>query len=148
EEMQVLNAVPTAEGAIQVAMEEMDITLHGSNAIILGYGRIGRALAKMLQGIGVNVYVEARDVTDLAWIKNNGYYPVPLKKLQCYLSKMDVIFNTVPVVILDQALLNQLQKDSIVIELASKPGGVDLDFAEKSDVNVIQAQGLPGKVAP
>jgi len=62
EEMAVLNAIPTAEGAIQIAMEEMPITLHGSNALILGFGRIGKILAKMLHGIGSNVYVEARNI--------------------------------------------------------------------------------------
>lgn len=72
EEMQVLNAVPTAEGAIQIAMEEMPITLHSSNVIVFGYGRIGEVLSKMLYGIGANVYVEARNYTDLAWIDNYG----------------------------------------------------------------------------
>ena len=42
----VLNAIPTAEGAIQIAMEELPVTLNGSSALILGYGRLGKVLAK------------------------------------------------------------------------------------------------------
>lgn len=148
EEMQVLNAIPTAEGAIQVAMEQTKITLHDSNTLVLGYGRIGKALSKMLYGIGANVYVEARNYGDLAWIKNNGYIPISLKELQYYLSKMDVVFNTIPHIILDEALLNNINKNSVVIDLASKPGGVDVDAAKGLGIKLISALGVPGKVAP
>lgn len=148
EEMQVLNAVPTAEGAVQIAMEEMDITLHGSNSMVLGYGRIGETLAKTLKGIGANVYVTARKPEDLAWIKNNGLNPVPLSELQYYLSKMDVIFNTIPEVVLHEDLLARIQKNTIFIETASKPGGIDISAAEDLGIKIVPAQGLPGKVAP
>lgn len=148
EEMQILNAIPTAEGAIQVAMEEMQITLHKSNAMVLGYGRIGKVLSKMLLGIGANVYVEARDYGDLAWIQNNGYIPIHLKELPTYVSDMDVIFNTIPSTILDETLLSKIHKDCIVIDLASQPGGVDWEKAEELFIKAISATGLPGKVAP
>ena len=70
EELAVLNSISTAEGAIQIAMEETNHTLHDSNILILGFGRIGKVLAKMLNAIGANVYCEARKNEDLAWIKN------------------------------------------------------------------------------
>lgn len=148
EEMQVLNAIPSAEGAIQVAMEEMEITLHNSNAMILGFGRIGKTLAKMLQGIGANVYIEARRYKDLAWIENYGYTPVNLKELENLINNMDVIFNTVPHMILNDHILSKMNKDQIIIDLASKPGGVDFEEAEELKIKAIQALGLPGKVAP
>lgn len=148
EEIQVLNAIPTAEGAIQIAMEEMSITLHGSNAMVLGYGRIGKAVSKLLYGIGANIYVEARDYGDLAWIKNNNYTPVHLKDLESYLPKMDVIFNTIPQMILDKEMLKFIDKKCIVIDLSSKPGGVDKVAAEEFKLKAISALGLPGKVAP
>ena len=148
EEMQVLNAIPTAEGAIQTAMEEMSITLHESKAIVLGYGRIGKALSKILYGIGANVYVEARKYEDLAWIRNSNYSPVQLKDLKSYLPKMDVIFNTIPQMILDKETLKFVDKKCIIIDLASKPGGVDKTAAEELKIKTISALGLPGKVAP
>lgn len=147
EEMAVLNAIPSAEGAIQIAMEETDITLHGSNVIILGFGRIGKILAKMLQGIGANVYVEARKYSDLAWIKSYGYIPVDLNKLGDYLKGMDIVFNTVPSMLLNEGLLLKLNRESIVIDIASSPGGVDMEKAKELGIKVIWALGLPGKVA-
>jgi len=148
EEMAVLNAIPTAEGAIQIAMEEMPITLHGSNALILGFGRIGKTLAKMLNGIGANVFVEARKYEDLAWIKSYGYKPVNLNELDIHLGDMHVIFNTIPYVIMDTEKLSRIKKDCLIIDLASKPGGVDFEKAKSLGMKVIWALSLPGKVAP
>lgn len=70
EELAVLNSIPTAEGAIEVAMKNSEITLHNSRVLILGFGRIGKVLAKMLHGIGAKVYVEARKEEDFSWILN------------------------------------------------------------------------------
>ena len=148
EEMAVLNAIPTAEGAMQIAMEEMPITLHDCNALILGFGRIGKILAKTLNGIGAKVFIEARKYSDIAWIKSYGYIPVFLSELENYLSKMDVIFNTVPHIILDNNMLSRISKDCLIIDLASKPGGVDFDSAKDLNIKVIWALSLPGKVAP
>jgi dipicolinate synthase subunit A len=148
EEMQVLNAIPTAEGAIQIAMEEMPITLHNSNVIVLGFGRIGKILSKMLYGIGANVHVEARNYNDLAWIKNYGYIPIHLKDIKTYLPRMNVVFNTIPQMILNKELLKSIDSNCIIIDLASKPGGVDLEAARELEIKTITALGLPGKVAP
>lgn len=126
EEMAVLNVIPTAEGAIQIAMEEMPITLHNSKALILGFGRIGKMLAKMLHGIGADVHVEARKYSDIAWIRGYSYKPVFFGDLKDYLGKMDVIFNTIPNVVLDSELLSSVSPNALIIDLASKPGGVDL----------------------
>lgn len=148
EEMAVLNAIPTAEGAIQVAMEEMDITLHGANIMILGFGRIGKILARMLQGIGANVYVEARNYSDLAWISSYGYYPLHLNSIGDYLYEMDIVFNTIPHMILDEPMLLKLKKGCLVIDLASVPGGVDFEKSKELGIKTVWALGLPGKVAP
>ncbi|MCX7746790.1 MAG: dipicolinate synthase subunit DpsA [Clostridia bacterium] len=148
EEMAVLNAIPTAEGAIQIAMEEMPITLHGSNTLVLGFGRIGKILSKMLLGIGSNVFVEARKYADIAWIKSYGYQSVYLNELKDYVGKMDVIFNTIPHVVLDTQVLRDIAKDCLIIDLASKPGGVDFDKAKEFGIKTMWALSLPGKVAP
>lgn len=148
EEMAVFNAIPTAEGAIQIAMEELPITLHDSNALILGFGRIGKVLSKMLKGIGANVYVEARKHSDIAWIKSYNYKPVLIDELKNYVSKMDIIFNTVPALILNESLLELINKDTLIIDLASKPGGVDFEKANLINLKVKWALSLPGKVAP
>lgn len=139
EEMQALNAIPRAEGALQVAMEEMRTTIHGLNALVLGYGRIGKSLSRMLYGIGANLFVEARSYSDLAWIKNFGYKPVHIKELEYFLPKMDVVFNTIPHIVLDEDLLSKLNKKALIIELASKPGGVDLESCKEQAIKLISA---------
>ena len=48
----------------------------------------------------------------------------------------------------DEYMLNKLRKDTLMIDLASKPGGVDFNIAGKLGLKVIWALSLPGKVAP
>ena len=147
-DQQVLNSISTAEGAIQIAMEETNHTLHDSNILILGFGRIGKVLAKMLNAIGANVYCEARKNEDLAWIKTYGYNVVKLSNLNENLKNKDIIINTIPSIILNEEKLKLLDKNSLVIDLASKPGGVDYEKVSNIGVKVIWALALPGKVAP
>lgn len=148
EEMQILNAIPTAEGAICIAMQSLPITITSSNALVLGYGRIGKVLSKMLHGIGANTYVMARKKSDLAWITTNGYKAIDLYKLDDNLSQMNIIFNTIPNTILKEKQLTNLNKNTLIIDIASKPGGVDFIKAEEMGLNFNWALGLPGKVAP
>ncbi len=148
EELTVLNTISTAEGAIQIAMEESTRTIHGSNVLVLGFGRVGKILANMLNGIGANVYCEARKNVDLAWIKAYGYTPVHLNELNDYLGKMDIIINTIPKVILDKQRLELVKSEAILIDLASNPGGIDRNESKKKGIKTIWALSLPGKVAP
>lgn len=148
EEYAILNAIATAEGAIQIAMEEFPKTISGSNILVMGFGRIGKIVAKMLQGIGANVYCEARKKEDLAYIKAYGYQPIALENLADYLGQFDVIINNIPVQILDQSKLDLVKKEALILDLASKPGGVDFEYAKKKQIKTIWALALPGKVAP
>ena len=130
----VLNAIPTAEGAISVAMNMTDCTIHNSNSLVLGYGNIGKILSKMLYGIGANVYCEARNKKDIAFINAMGYNSISLEEIDKYLSDMDIIFNTIPSLILDEKRLRLLKPDCAIIDLASSPGGVD--FSAAKDLNI------------
>jgi dipicolinate synthase subunit A len=148
DEVAILNAIPTAEGAIATAMEMTDFTLCNSNILVMGYGRIGKILSKMLHGLGCNVYVEARKEPDLAMIKAMGYNPVNLKKIDSYLDKFNVIFNTIPYLILDKNKLDSINKKCSIIDLASNPGGLDFAYAKEIGLKVVWALALPAKVAP
>lgn len=148
EELAIKNAIPTAEGAIKIAIEETPITLHGSKCLVLGYGRIGKILASMLSGIGADVYVEARKYADLALIEGHGYEPLPLCELEHSIGDFEIIFNTVPALILPNRLLRQVSSTALIIDLASKPGGIDFTSASELGIKVIWALSLPGKTAP
>ena len=148
EELTIKNAIPTAEGAIQIAMEKSNITIHNSKCLVLGFGRIGKLLSKMLSGIGAKVYCEARKQQDLAWIQAYGYNPIHLKNIDRVLNQFDFIFNTIPYVIIDKQRLEKIKKECILIDLASKPGGIDFNQAKEMNLQVEWALALPGKVAP
>lgn len=150
EELTILNVIPTVEGAIKVAIEETEFTINGSKCLILGFGRIGKLLAKSLKSLNAKVYCLARKEKDLAWIKAFGYNGIDLKDLDQKLNKKyDIIFNTVPNVILDRTRLEIIKNNNpLIIELASKPWGVDFEAAEELGIKAIKAPGLPGKVAP
>lgn len=148
EEVQVGNAVPTAEGAIQAAMEATEHTIHGAKALVIGYGRIGKVLACALQGLGADVTVSARKFSDLAWIDVRNFRALHTERLAGQLQDFDLIFNTVPSPILGQEQLRELKSSCVVIDLASEPGGVDFAAAEELGVDVIWARALPGKAAP
>lgn len=125
EECKVANAVPTAEGAIQVAMENMASTLHGARALVIGFGRVGKLTAHRLQSLGARVTVAARKCEDWAWAQAYGYATEDSTRLAYWMGGYDLIINTVPVMILDAAHLERVQQDAFVIDLASLPGGVD-----------------------
>ena len=148
EELSVLNAVPTAEGAIQIMMEEMATTIFGQNVLVVGHGRIAKVLMRYLSAFGANVDVTARKYADLAWADINGCTGIHLSKITPYLSKYDVVINTVPAMLFDEGKLSMLKKECLVIDLASKPGGVDFDMAKNMGIKTIWALSLPGKVAP
>lgn len=148
EEMAVLNAIPTAEGAIQIAMENMKETIHSANILVSGYGRIGRILTKMLHGIGANVYTAYRTYEDEAIISSLGYTPVCYDRIEEYLPKMNLIVNTVPAIIFSDTRLRHINQDCLIIDLASKPFGIDIEESKNYGLNVIRAPGLPGKTAP
>lgn len=145
EEFSVANALPTAEGALEIAMREYDGTVSGSKCIVIGYGRIGRVLSLILKGIGADVTVAARKLKDREFIRALGMTPVPVDNM---VGKYDLVFNTVPAVVLDSHTLAKIASNAIVIDLASLPGGVDDKAAERMSIKVIHALSLPGKAAP
>ena len=142
------SAISTAEGAIQIAINETPKNLHGNNVLVLGFGRIGKILSKMLDGIGSKVACEARKTTDLAWIKAYGYEPINLIELKQNLSRFDIIINTIPFVVLDKEMLQEVKKDALIIDLASNPGGVDKKAVKELGIKFNWALSLPGKVSP
>lgn len=148
DELAIRNAVPTAEGAIELAISETPITIHGSRCLVLGYGKVGKILARSLYGLGANTYVQARKYADLAMIESHGCHPLTMNEAKTHISDFDIIFNTIPALVLDSDILSRVSKDALIIDLASRPGGVDFEAAKQLGVSVIWALSLPGRVAP
>ena len=148
EELAVANAVPTAEGAVQLAMEHLPITVHGARTLVLGFGRVGRMTAQRFHALGARVTAAARRYEQLAWARAMGLDAQRLEELAGWLCGYDLIVNTVPARVLGRRELEDTRADCLILDLASKPGGVDLSAAADLGRTVIWALSLPGKVAP
>lgn len=145
EEFAVENAVPTAEGAIELAIHQYDSTINGSECLVTGYGRIGRVLSHMLSGLGAKVTVSTRNLAAMAFIRAAGMKAIRSDHL---IGKFDLIFNTVPFLLFDAHTLARTAAGALVIDLASLPGGVDFEAARRLAIPTFHALSLPGKTAP
>ncbi len=148
EELTLLNAIPTAEGAIEIAMHESKRTLWGASSLIVGYGRIGKLLCDRLSGFQSRITASARKPADFALIRAAGFECLQTASLQKHIANYDFVFNTVPHLVIDRQVLARLRRGAVVIDLASAPGGVDFAAAKELGVNAIHALSLPAKYAP
>lgn len=148
EELAVLNTISTAEGAIEIAISNTNRIIHGSQVLILGFGRIGKVLARKMVGLSAKVTCAARKDEDLAWVKAYGYRATNINTLGENLAQYDMIINTVPHLILTPERLQYVNEDCLLIDLASNPGGIAQQAAKARKLKLIWALALPGKVAP
>lgn len=147
DQIAVLNSIPTAEGALQVAMENTLRTIHGSKVLVLGLGRCGTTLVHDLVALGAEVTVASRSLGDLARAIAMHAQALPLVDLQTR-PNFQIIFNTIPAMVLPRSYLRLLQQNTVIIDIAASPGGVDFLAADQLGLKVIHALSLPGKVAP
>lgn len=148
EDFAIANALATAEGALGIAIMQMDVTLQGAACLVVGNGRIGKLLARKLALLGADVTVSARRADDLTWVKTDGHAAVHTAAVADVAGRFDVIFNTVPVMVLDVPVLEKTRPGALIIDLASKPGGVDFDAAQALGRRTVWALSLPAKTAP
>lgn len=148
EEFPVYNAVPTAEGAIDIAIAETAFTISESSILITGFGNISKSLARVLHSMNANVDLAMRNKKQAAEAECLGYTVFPINDILNHIHKYDIIFNTVPALIFTSPVLEASARDVLIIDLASKPGGVDFTAAGLMPRKVIWALSLPGKTAP
>ena len=143
-----VNAQLTAEGAIARAMERPGRALLGCTCVVTGFGRIGQALTVRLTSLGAFVIVCARNEAQMRRAHELGAHPLPLERIAQACAQADVIFNTVPARILNEAALARIGGETLLIELASPPYGADPETAKRLNVRMVLAGGLPGRYAP
>lgn len=146
EELALRNAIPTAEGAIQIAMEQLPVTIHALPVLIIGSGRIGTALAQRMHALGADVTVSARRHEDFARISSMGWRAADTRALTGTLASYALIINTVPAEVLSCALIAECREDVLLIDLASGEGGIAKPARTLRPC--IHALSLPGRVAP
>lgn len=148
DDVAIYNSIPTAEGALMMAIQHTDITIHGSVSMVLGFGRTGFTMARALQGLGAKVKVGVRRSEHFARASEMGFEPFYMGSLLHNVGNIDLLFNTIPTMIVTAQIIANLPSRAVIIDLASKPGGTDFRFAEKRGIKAMLAPGLPGIVAP
>ncbi len=146
EELSLRNAVPTAEGALEILLKETEGTLFGSDILVLGFGRVGSRLAAVLHTLGARVTVASREYAELARAAMLGCDTMQLSALSKCAADFSILCNTIPAKILDAGILATLPARALVLDLASKPGGVAWDAPRQC--RCMAALSLPGKAAP
>ena len=152
--LQLKNALPTAEGAISIAMQSLPITLDGATAAVLGYGRIGSLLAARLWSLGADVTVYARRQEALTAAQLSHHKTARLRQdvnasaLTSLPEGCRVVFNTIPQRLLSNETLDLIPQNCLYIDLASAPGGIDHSAAAAKGLQTLWATALPGKYAP
>jgi dipicolinate synthase subunit A len=148
DDVAIYNSIPTVEGTIMMVIQHTDITIHGSNVLVLGLGRVGMSVARTFANLSANVKVGARRPEHLARISEMGLKGFHLNDLKEEVIDIDVCINTIPVPIVTANVISKMPAHTLIVDLASKPGGTDFRYAEKRGIKALLAPGLPGIVAP
>ncbi|PTX58635.1 dipicolinate synthase subunit A [Melghirimyces profundicolus] len=147
DDVAIYNSIPTVEGALMMAIQHTNITIHGSVCAVLGLGRVGMTLGRTLAALGARVKMGVRRTDQAARSEEMGLSPFFMKDLHRHAGDVDLLFNTVPALVVTAKVLNRMPYSAVIIDLASKPGGVDFTYAEKRGIKALLAPSLPGIVA-
>ncbi len=143
EELIIRNCVATAEGTLLLSMENTATTISDTAVVIIGFGKVAKAVARLFDAVGARVHIAARKQSDLAYAMTLGYEAVRLSDFTASPYGYQLIINTAPALLLDSDCLEKIPADTLIIDLASKPGGVDFDYASALGLKVIWALSLP-----
>lgn len=154
ESFQIQNALLSAEGAIYYAKQRIERSIYGAEIAVLGFGRIGKILAYLLHSQGAKITVCARKESDFTWSKLIGLNGFKIKisgnmsNLNLINNKYDLIFNTIPFWIMDEHFAKSKNSDTIIIDLASRPFGIDEELVNRYHLKYYRELGIPGRYAP
>lgn len=148
EEVTLRNTVPTVQGILKIIIDNIEYTVCGCKIAVFGYGRTGRLTAETLKALGADVTVCARKKADIISARVRGMKGCYITDFHNQANETDIIVNTVPSVIIDRNILENLKKSCLIIDVASAPYGTDFAAASELGINAMQCPSLPGKIAP
>ena len=133
--------------------------------MVLGYGRIGKILCNVLKSFTENIYCMPNSKEELEWLKSNcvNYIfeenfndlnknlkkvdNIAKKELHKFLGNFEIIINTIPRIILNEKEICSLNKDVFILDVASKPGGINQENARKNNINFLWKLGIPAEIS-
>lgn len=148
EDVTVMNTVPTVQGILKIIFDNIDYTLHSSKCAVFGYGRVAKVTADILKSVGADVTICARKSGDLACARINGMNGCYISDFKEIADSYNIIINTVPTTVIDKSIISVLNKNCLIIDVASAPYGTDFAAANVLGIRAMQCPSLPGKAAP
>ncbi len=142
------NARLTAELVLGLIIAKYRFSPFKKNILVCGYGRIAKIVSNLLQGLNAHVTIAARKETDLNLAVALGLNAVNIADIGKHMQRYDCVINTIPKCVIAAGELRVLRDDALVIDIASKPYGIDFEAAKSLNKNVFVEQGLPGKYMP
>ena len=142
------NSRLTAQGTLRIILENIKTDLSELSAAVIGYGRCGREICKLLKNTGIDVTSISRRTETLTSAEKNGFTTHRCAEINAVLKNYDIIVNTVPCNIIDDSALEQLRSNTLYIEVASKPYGIDNTKINNFNFKYVPAPGLPGRFTP
>jgi dipicolinate synthase subunit A len=139
------NAIVTAEATVAEILKHSRYSIRGQKMIVTGYGRCGKATADLLRAMGAKVTVLARSREARIAARKEGHDAVGFSYGPEEMYGAYSIINTVPARVLTETMIAEMHPDTVIYDIASLPGGTDLDAAKKYHIPVISALGLPGR---
>lgn len=142
------NAYLTAEAAVAIAAAELRGQMGELPCAVVGYGRIGRALTEILLNMGARVVVISGSAAKRDAAQSRGAQAADYGEIGAALAGQKLVFSTPPSTVLDLNVLEKMDSDVRILDLASPPYGVDLDAARALKLRAGREPGLPGRYCP
>ena len=134
----------TAEATVAEVLKEGEYSISGQKVLVTGYGCCGEKIAKLFAKIGAEVIVAARRAEVRETIIKDGFRAIGFDELAKHLIDVSTVINTVPSLVLTEDCIRRMPRGSLIIDIASKPGGTDFEAAKRYEVIAKLALGLPG----
>lgn len=142
------NSVATAEGAIMEAIKESPSNISSSHCLVTGFGKCGIAIATRLRAFNANVTIAARRDEVKAMAKSLDFNTIDINSIYKTGEKYDFIFNTVPALVIDERVIDSLQNEVLIIDIASYPGGTNFSYARSHQIKALLKLSIPGRISP
>lgn len=140
----LLNAVPTAEGAIAQAITDTPFCIWKSKVLVIGCGRVAKILIDRLNGLKCDITVSARKTCDFAFLDALGIKYMHTSDVAKKAKDFDIIFNTIDVTLFYE--FDSLE-NCYLYDLSTN-GCLDFKKAKENNIKAQKLPGIPGKIAP
>lgn len=142
------NALITAEGALSMIISSTDTTIYSMRVAVLGYGRIGQRLTRMLLALGATVKVFTSSDEELRLAHTRGISACHLWQRDS-MDVFNTIVNTVPLRhVVDADTLEKLSPSVYILDLASGENNVNWSKMHALSLKGERGSSLPQRISP